>query len=258
MNELVTINQYDLTVKEYEGVRVVTLKDIDRLHERPDGTAGRNLSANKEHFIEGTDFFKLSYDECRSTNFVERPNSNGLTLITESGYLMLVKSFTDDLAWKVQRQLVNTYFRAKSTQANLSNLSPQLQLLINMEMEQKRQAEQLATVEQKVDGIRDLIGINPNGWREDCRKQIARIAQTLGGTTYIRDVNTEVYNLVDARAGVSLETRLTNKRRRMADEGVCKSKRDKLSKVDVIADDKKLIEIYIKVVRELAVKYGVM
>ena len=38
---------------------------------------------------------------------------NGLVLITESGYLMLVKSFTDDLAWKVQRELVKTYFRAK-------------------------------------------------------------------------------------------------------------------------------------------------
>lgn len=125
-----------------------------------------------------------------------------------------------------------------------------------MEMEQKRQAEQLATVEQKVDGIRNLVGINPNGWREDCRKQIVRIAQALGGNEYIKNVNTEVYSLVDSRAGVSLETRLTNKRRRMADEGVCKSKRDKLNKVDIIADDKKLIEIYIKVVRELAIKYS--
>ena len=61
---------------------------------------------------------------------------------------------------------------------------------------------------------------------------------------YIRDVNTEVYDLVDTRAGVSLAVRLTNKRRRMADEGVCKSTRDKLSKIDVITDDKKLIEIY--------------
>lgn len=26
---------------------------------------------------------------------------------------MLVKSFTDDLAWKVQRELVDTYFRAR-------------------------------------------------------------------------------------------------------------------------------------------------
>lgn len=181
-----------------------------------------------------------------------------LYLWTQRGALLHAKSLNTDRAWEVYDELVETYFRAKSMQANLSNLSPQLQLLINMEMEQKRQAEQLATVEQKVDGIRELVAINPNGWREDCRKLIARIAQTLGGMAYIRDVNTEVYDLVDARAGVSLATRLTNKRRRMADEGVCKSTRDKLSKVDVIADDKKLIEIYIKVVRELAVKHEVL
>lgn len=260
MSELVTINSHDLAVKEYRGVRIVTLKDIDQLHERPEGTARKRFNDNRAHFIEGTDFYKVKCSEVRPFFGQTLPNgfnpNADLVLITESGYLMLVKSFTDDLAWEVQRQLVNTYFRAKSTQANLSNLSPQLQLLINMEMEQKRQAEQLAAVEQKVDGIRDLVGINPNGWREDCRKLIVRIAQSLGGMAYIRDVNTEVYDLVDTRAGVSLAVRLTNKRRRMADEGVCKSTRDKLSKVDVIADDKKLIEIYIKVVRELAVKYG--
>lgn len=39
-----------------------------------------------------------------------------ITLITETGYLMLVKSFTDDLAWNVQRTLVNAYFKTKSPQ----------------------------------------------------------------------------------------------------------------------------------------------
>ena len=67
----------------------------------------------------------------------------------------------------------------------------------------------------------------------------------------IRD-RAEIFALVDERAGVSLATRLTNQRRRMADEGVCKSKRDKLNKVDVIADDKKLIEIYLAVAKEMA------
>jgi anti-repressor protein len=57
----------------------------------------------------------------------------------------------------------------------------------------------------------------------------------MGGVEYIHDVNAEIYKLVDQRGGVSLKTRLTNKRRRMADEGVCKSKRDKLNKVDVIS-----------------------
>ena len=49
----------------------------------------------------------------------------------------------------------------------------------------------------------------------------------------------------------------TNKRRRMADEGASKSKRDNLTKVDVILDDKKLVEIYVAVVKEFAIKYGV-
>ncbi len=43
----------------------------------------------------------------------------------------------------------------------------------------------------------------------------------------------------------------------MADEGVCKSTRDKLSKLDVINDDNKLIEIYTAIVKEFAIKYGV-
>ena len=116
MNELktVSINKNDIAVKEYQGKRVVTLKDIDLCHNRPDGTAGRNFRTNKQHFIEGTDYFKISPDEFRRTmGDMDKRQSNDVTLITESGYLMLVKSFTDDLAWDVQRQLVNTYFRCK-------------------------------------------------------------------------------------------------------------------------------------------------
>lgn len=115
MNELkVTINETELPIKEYQGQRVVTLKEIDTVHERPEGTAGRNFRANREHFIEGTDFFivELTDNEIRRQFGAGVNAGRTLTLITESGYLMLVKSFTDDLAWAVQRQLVNTYFRA--------------------------------------------------------------------------------------------------------------------------------------------------
>ncbi|WP_406543212.1 hypothetical protein [Clostridium ljungdahlii] len=56
--------------------------------------------------------------------------------------------------------------------------------------------------------------------------------------------------------GVDVKTRLTNKRRRMADEGICKSKRDKLTILDVIQDDKKLIEGYVAIIKEMAIKSG--
>lgn len=44
---------------------------------------------------------------------MDKRQQNDITLITESGYLMLVKSFTDDLAWTVQRALIKTYFKAQ-------------------------------------------------------------------------------------------------------------------------------------------------
>lgn len=138
-----------------------------------------------------------------------------------------------------------------------SEFSPQLQLLINMEMEQKRQAKELETVRADVQGMRDIISLNPNAWREDTRRLIVRIAQTLGGNEYIKDVTSEIYSTLNERFGVDLGIRLTNLRRRMADEGVSKTRRDRTTKVDVIAMDKKLIEGYLIIIKEMAVKYGV-
>ena len=108
-NAIIKINQTDVAVKEYHGQRVVTFKDIDACHGRPDGTARRRFNDNKRHFVERTDYFVRNPDEAQREYGITAPN--GLNLITESGYLMLVKSFTDDLAWDVQRQLVNSYFR---------------------------------------------------------------------------------------------------------------------------------------------------
>lgn len=145
------------------------------------------------------------------------------------------------------------------------NLSPQLQVLIQMETRQKqieaRQAEQataLAGLEQKLQNTCEVIALDKTAWRKDSERLINKIAVATGeGYGGIRLVYEEIYRSIESRAGVSLNTRLTNKRNRMAGEGVCKSKRDKLTRVDIIAEDKKLIEIYVAIVKELAVKYGV-
>lgn len=112
MEELIKIGNHEFLAKEYKGQRVVTFKDIDAVHERPEGTARKRFNDNRKHFVEGEDFFKVSPSEFRTTiGAMDSRQQNDVTLITESGYLMLVKSFTDDLAWKVQRQLVQSYFR---------------------------------------------------------------------------------------------------------------------------------------------------
>ncbi|MCI8396188.1 MAG: ORF6N domain-containing protein [Clostridia bacterium] len=112
MSNLVKINSRELQTKEYKGQRVVTFKDIDLVHERVEGTASRNFRENRDKFIEGIDYFKVCADEIRTHKIMKLSNKahEDIILITVSGYLMLVKSLNDDLAWKVQRELVNNYF----------------------------------------------------------------------------------------------------------------------------------------------------
>lgn len=138
-----------------------------------------------------------------------------------------------------------------------SGLSPQLQLLINIETQQQKQQQEIDNVNTRLDNMVDVISLDKNSWRKDSQHLISKIATKIGGFECMKNVYQEVFQLVEERAGVALGTRLTNKRNRMAGEGVCKSKRDKLTKIDIIAEDKKLIEIYVAIVKEMAVKYGV-
>ncbi|NFH70127.1 ORF6N domain-containing protein [Clostridium botulinum] len=145
MNQLVKINNTDLLVKEFDGQRVVTFKDIDLLHERSEGTAGRNFRENKKHFIKNEDYFCIKSEQLKNfkqaTNFVGS-NTKEIILITESGYLMLVKSLQDNLAWKVQRKLVNNYFRIKkviNNQNSLIEFKGEITTFINEILENKLQ-----------------------------------------------------------------------------------------------------------------------
>ena len=281
MNNLVKINNSDLLVKEFKGQRVITFKEIDLVHERVDGTAKRNFNSNKPHFIENVDYFFVKPSDVEAYEIrTSEINNAGTYLITESGYLMLVKSLSDDLAWTVQRELVNKYFRVKNEENtfDMSELSPELQMFNKMlqavaksELEQKKIKQQLNEVNhhaleakekadksiEEIQAMRDVVATNTTNWREDCRKTIVKIAQKLGGNSRIHDVQTEVYSFMRIRLKCKLDVKLTNMSRRMAEEGICKSKRDKKNYLDVIEDDVRLKEGYIAIVKDLAFKYGI-
>lgn len=119
MSDVMTVENTEMQIREYNGQRVVTFKDIDKVHENKTGVARRNFNRNKKHFIEGVDFFILTKEFSNESNCPIRnisiPNK-GITLLTETGYLMIVKSLSGDLAWSVQRQLVNNYFEKRVVQ----------------------------------------------------------------------------------------------------------------------------------------------
>ena len=226
-----------------EGKKVVVGRE---LHER--------LKINSKY----ADWFK---NMC-AYGFTENEDYSAFSKNLESGGRTIEHFLTLDMAKElcmIQRTPEGRAIRQKLIELddNISNLSPELREMIHIETEQKRQAKAIEDTNSRLDNIGEVISLSPNSWRKDAQHLVSKIAQKMGGAEYIQDVNAEIYKLVDERAGTSLPTRLTNKRRRMADEGVCKSRRDKLNKMDVIADDKKLIEIYVAVVKEMCIKYGV-
>lgn len=158
---------------------------------------------------------------------------------------------------QVRRYFIQVEKKYKSASLATQELSPQLQVMINLEIEQKRQAEKLEHVEERIESIREVVAIDTTSWREDTGRILRKIGMECGDSKSYQDARAESYQLLEKRMGVNVKQRLTNKRRRMADEGVCKSRRDKLNYLDVIADDKKLIEGYTAIVKELAIKYGV-
>ena len=266
-NQLVHIGNSDISIKEYNGQRVVTFKDIDMVHGRPDGTASRNFRTNRERFIEGEDFFRVSADEIRRTKIFDIPDkaTSDYALMTEQGYLMLVKSFTDNLAWDVQRQFVNGYFKTREKVKRA--LSPELQMLqgllsqmVEKELADKERDRQILLAKETADkavatteNIKEAVKPVFDNWRSEINLKFNRIQKCAGAE--FRMLRTEMYQELERRAGCDLSTRLRSKRNRMQEKGCTKATINALNKMDIIDDDKKLREIFSKIVTEYEIKY---
>lgn len=180
--------------------------------------------------------------------------------MNRDGFTLLAMGFTGKTALQFKLKYIDAFNKMEARikqQIDTSNLSPELQMfnglfkaLANQELATKR-------LESKVDNITEIVSLNSADWRKDCRSLINKMAKTQGGYGAYQEIQSAIYEETDRRAGASLKTRLTNMRRRMAEEGASKSKRDKMNKMDVIAEDKRLKEIYLAVVKEFAVKYGI-
>lgn len=258
----------ELQRTEFNGVLVLTTQQIAEAYGTDTDIITRNFNRNKERYQKGKHFICLEGNdlkEFKTNGQIDLPlKINKLYLWTEKGAFLHAKSLNTDNAWEVYDRLVDDYFRQKQKRVDYSQLSPELRMFYTIadeqariELQQKKQAEQIRKVENRVESIREVVAINSDSWRTETSNLIKKIGIALGGGLAYSEVRNEIYGLLEKRMGVNLGMRLTNKRRRMAEEGVSKTARDKVTLVDVIAEDKKLIEGYIAIVKETAIKYGV-
>lgn len=256
MSEIQVINNVSVGIKEWNSQRVVTFKDIDAVHDRPDGTARKRFNDNRERFIDGEDFYKVKCSEVRPFFGQTPPNGFNpdadLTLVTESGYLMLVKSFTDDLAWKVQRELVNGYFRARpQPKTTAEQLLAQAALMVEQE-------QRLAALEKRADGVAEafetlaLPSVSKDEWQEQTNKAVRKLC-TQYKLSY-QQTTGDMYAELESLAGVNLAVRQKNMRERKKRGGAKYAECQAVTKLSVVADDNKLREIYTGIVRRKAAR----
>lgn len=261
----------ELPVIELNGERLLTTELLAQVYNTDIKNISNNFNRNKEKFIEGKHYFLLQGHELKEFKAIHLKDESlkfvsQLYLWTERGANRHCKILDTDKAWEQFDNLEETYFRVKEQKPtciedliimqaqSMKDLKQQVDKANNHALEAKATAEES---KQEIQGIRDIVALSPNQWKEDTAKLINKIANKLGGFEHISPIRKEVYRLLDNTYGVKLNTRLLNKQKKMALEGAPKYKIDKLNKVDVIADDKKLINGYVNIVSKLAIKYGV-
>lgn len=173
-------------------------------------------------------------------------------LMNRDGFTLLAMGFTGKEALQFKLKYIEA-FNEMERQINKPMSGPELALLqaqnlVNLE---KRVDQQ----EEKLDNITDILSIGNQDWRNQANKIINAIANKLGGGQYYQEIRNESYELLEQRAACSLGRRLQNRQQKMALRGASKTAIRKLNVLDVIAEDKKLVSVYVTVIKELGVKY---
>ncbi|AYC51050.1 Rha family transcriptional regulator [Bacillus licheniformis] len=129
-----------------------------------------------------------------------------------------------------------------------------LQGTIKQLVEQDKRMNQL---EGQVNNISNIVSMNNVGWREKVNVILKRIAKNWTGVEPYRSVMNLSYERLEQRAGCKLDIRLNNRKERALSQGMSKTYVKKINKLDVIAEEKRLVEIYIQIVKEMAIQFKV-
>ena len=75
--------------------------------------AANAFNRHRERFEEGKHYYRLTH--AQAVEFIQlhtgrEVSPNGITFLTQRGYLMIAKVFDDDQAWRVQEEMSDMYF----------------------------------------------------------------------------------------------------------------------------------------------------
>lgn len=150
-SNLIAIADKEIELKEYNGERIVTAWDIAELHERDVREVTQNFKNVKDKMILNEDYFLIPKENISESKILIQdfiPNNvKEIILYTESGYLLLTKTFTDERSWNIQRQLVKSYFKLKELKEKVESGEIEIKKVNSEISSNNNQLEQLKSIE---------------------------------------------------------------------------------------------------------------
>lgn len=151
--------------------------------------------------------------------------------------------------------------RAKEVAINRAQLSPQMQMFYaiadgqaRMELEQKRQAEQVNRIEQTVSNMKEIFTEPIGDWKNDINARVREIS--IKSDVEYQELYGQMYGELENIAHCSLKRLQENKRIRMEKAGNTKTAiKEGTTKIAIIYEKPQLKAIFEGIVKRYAMRY---
>lgn len=195
-------------------------------------------------FVEGDDF-KVTLTRTGERQNVTR---HDYELTIDMGKeLCMVEN--NDRGRQARKYFIECERRAKGL--NLEGLSPQLQLLIQMERSMKELESRQQDTEHALTTIKETFLQRDEDWRKKINGLMKGASYRMGGN--YQELRNRSYAILEERARCDLDKRLRNLVERLEASGATKTQLRNTSRMDVIEADTRLKEIYTTVVKEISI-----
>lgn len=227
------------------------------------------LSGEKSHFarwaktnIEENEFYEENKDWWGFATMANGNECKDYRLTTDFAKHLSMESHS--ARGKEARQyFITIEDRTKQEVINRSQLSPQMQMVMQMaesmarqELEQKKQAEQVQKLESTVTNMKEIFTEPIRDWKADINAKVRNISAK-SGIDY-QTLYNQMYGELENEAHCVLSRLQSNKIKRMEDAGNTKTAiKEGTTKIAVIFDNVRLRVIFENIVRRYAMRYCV-
>lgn len=253
----------NLTVIQHCGIEVIDSREVAEMTGKDHAHLLRDIGGyieimGKNPKLDSSNFFiQSTYRQARNGK------ENPCYLLTKKGCDMVANKMTGEKGVLFTAAYVTAFEKMREHMSGtMSSLSPQLQAMINMELRQNEQEQKIAALEarsdhqeKKMEEVVEIFAVpslDRDLWQQNMNKYISSLCERYGLSH--QAARGELYKELELQAGVNLSSRRTRMQNRMKRAGAKSAERQAVTKLSVVAADKKLRPIFEGICRQYAAR----